>query len=328
LGTQSGEAGGAAGGATPAWSTWYYHFNDLGTVLATTDSGGDAIGVYEPDFFGNYTQTVVAEGDGGEGGEGGGEGGFQALTVPETPAPRPDTLGLQSKFFDPWAGLYDFGLRWLDPERGRWMSEEPLGLDGPNLYQFVFNAPLGYWDFMGLNGSQLTGDPYIDWFYERNEKFSKGHAYVFPEVMRQAWDSSDEVFEELSRLPVVGAIGDAANAFVYTCKGEYTKAGISFFWFAMPGNGKLWDDVLERHHLLPKEFKNWFKDRGLNVEDFVMVIGRSMHRYKPNGLHTGLNGDNWNAVWRAFKENNPTATRQEIIDQMLRMLDDFWKRFD
>jgi hypothetical protein len=129
LGAQSGAAGGAAGGATPAWSTWYYHFNDLGTVLATTDSGGDAIGVYEPDFFGNYTQTVVAEGDGGEGGEGGGEGGFQALTVPETPAPRPDTLGLQSKFFDPWAGLYDFGLRWLDPERGRWMSEEPLGLD-------------------------------------------------------------------------------------------------------------------------------------------------------------------------------------------------------
>ena len=87
--------------------------------MATTDSGGDAIGVYEPDFFGNYTQTVVAEG----------EGGFHALTVPETPAPRPDALGLQSKFFDPWAGLYDFGLRWLDPERGRWMSEEPLGLD-------------------------------------------------------------------------------------------------------------------------------------------------------------------------------------------------------
>lgn len=41
--------------------------------------------------------------------------------------------------------------RWLDPERGRWISEEPVGLDGPNLYHFNFNNPVNRIDEDGLN---------------------------------------------------------------------------------------------------------------------------------------------------------------------------------
>lgn len=32
------------------------------------------------------------------------------------------------------------------------MSREPFGLDGPNLYLFVFNDPVNHWDFAGLLG--------------------------------------------------------------------------------------------------------------------------------------------------------------------------------
>jgi RHS repeat-associated protein len=161
LGVQSGEAGGDAGASTPAWSRWHHHYNDLGTVIAATDEDGAKIGVYTPDFWGNYRESIETE-------------TLQALrdsldassldaddeTIAELLRangltleldPRPDTLGLTSKFFDDWAGLYYFGARWYDPERGRWISEEPLGLDGPNRYHFGFNSPLDGFDVDGLS---------------------------------------------------------------------------------------------------------------------------------------------------------------------------------
>ncbi len=45
--------------------------------------------------------------------------------------------------------MYYFGARWYDPELGRWLSPEPLGLDGPNLYHFNFNDPIDYVDLTG-----------------------------------------------------------------------------------------------------------------------------------------------------------------------------------
>ena len=63
---------------------------------------------------------------------------------------RPDTLGLTSMFFDDGARLYCFNARWYDPERGRWMSKDPMGyFDNPNLYQFVMNDPLSFTDPTG-----------------------------------------------------------------------------------------------------------------------------------------------------------------------------------
>jgi hypothetical protein len=32
----------------------YFHYNDLGTVLAQTESDGTLEGAWEPDHFGNY----------------------------------------------------------------------------------------------------------------------------------------------------------------------------------------------------------------------------------------------------------------------------------
>ena len=99
----------------------YYHYNDLGTVLSATDHNGDKIGVWEPDHFGNYRLAAAG-------------------------SPSRPEIGLTGKHFDEDAGLYYFGGRWYDPERGRWLSEEPLGQDGPNPFHFVFNDPINSFD--------------------------------------------------------------------------------------------------------------------------------------------------------------------------------------
>ncbi len=116
LAAQSGSGGGIS---QDAWAKWYYAANDLATSLVTTDGGGNEISVSEPDGFGNYREVLGT---------------------------RPDTLGLDGKFFEADAGAYYFRYRWQDAERGRWLSKEPSGWDGPNLYHLDYNDPVNYYD--------------------------------------------------------------------------------------------------------------------------------------------------------------------------------------
>jgi hypothetical protein len=46
--------------------------------------------------------------------------------------------------------MYDFNFRLYDPVIGRFIQQEPLGLDGPNPYHFTFNNPVNSFDPNGL----------------------------------------------------------------------------------------------------------------------------------------------------------------------------------
>ncbi len=106
-----------------AFERYYYHFSDLGTVMATSNASGSKLGVYEPDTYGNYN---CKNGD------------------------KPDYSGMTSKWFDPDSELSYYGFRWYDHERGRWMSKEPYGRQMPNLYALGSNSTLNGFDYDGL----------------------------------------------------------------------------------------------------------------------------------------------------------------------------------
>ena len=120
LGVQTGEDYTYTDSVMVDHDQWFYHFNDLGTLQATTNEGGYYLGVYEPDFFGRYDGQSIS-GD------------------------KPDEMGLTSKFYDEDSELYWFGARWYDAERGRWTGIEPLRLDGPNWYVYVNNMTPNYY---------------------------------------------------------------------------------------------------------------------------------------------------------------------------------------
>ena len=73
---------------------------------------------------------------------------------------------------------------------------------------------------------------------------------------------------------------------------------------------------LERHHLLPRQFRSYFERAGLDINssDYTVELPRDVHRLKPNGLHTGP--DNWNALWRRFFEANPNASSVKILEHL------------
>ena len=60
-------------------------------------------------------------------------------------------FGFQGGLYDPDTGLVEFGCRWYDAATGRWISKDPILLDGGwNVYAFCDNDPVNRIDPSGL----------------------------------------------------------------------------------------------------------------------------------------------------------------------------------
>jgi hypothetical protein len=81
------------------------------------------------------------------------------------------------------------------------------------------------------------------------------------------------------------------------------------------------DLKLESHHTLPQEriLRDYFRDAGLDIEQFKTHVTRENHRYKPTGLHTGTG--NYNALWRRFLANHPKPDSNQIFEYLKELLD-------
>ena len=54
------------------------------------------------------------------------------------------------QYWDDDAGLYYYPFRYLMPGTQHWISPEPFGIDGPNVYHYGFGTPVMGWDSYGL----------------------------------------------------------------------------------------------------------------------------------------------------------------------------------
>ncbi|MBT7264767.1 MAG: hypothetical protein HN831_04765, partial [Waddliaceae bacterium] len=73
-----------------------------------------------------------------------------------------------SKRIDDELGLVFFGKRYYCPETGRWTTPDPQGFgDGPNLYAYVHNNPLAFFDLYGYE-SEYERNP-NDWDIRGND---------------------------------------------------------------------------------------------------------------------------------------------------------------
>lgn len=73
-----------------------------------------------------------------------------------------------AKRLDPETGLIAFGLRYYIPSLGRWLTPDPAGdVDGPNLYAYVHNNPLRYFDRLGLYSDEFdcSWDPVFPTYF-------------------------------------------------------------------------------------------------------------------------------------------------------------------
>ena len=74
---------------------------------------------------------------------------------------------------------------------------------------------------------------------------------------------------------------------------------------------------IDGHHLLPRQFEDWFHQRGIrSIHDYIIKIDRELHKR----IH-GKGGkwkDSWNGLWRAFidkYETGPQPSPEEILEK-------------
>lgn len=77
---------------------------------------------------------------------------------------------------------------------------------------------------------------------------------------------------------------------------------------------------LEGHHGLPEAFVKYFKDAGLEIADFIIILTAAKHRLKPGGLHTGKGkGGDWNTEWKEYIDENPEHDAKKIVRKLKKM---------
>ena len=93
----------------------------LGSTRALTDTSGNVVESVDYDSFGNGSSNLTR-------------------------------YGYTGREWDADANLYYYRNRWYDPQMGRFISADPIGLNGGiNLYAYVGNNPTRYVDPSGLN---------------------------------------------------------------------------------------------------------------------------------------------------------------------------------
>ena len=72
-------------------------------------------------------------------------------------------FGYAGGLYDPDTGLVRFGMRDYDPREGRWLTKDPIGLQGGyNVYSYVEGNPISRIDPLGLQyAGGFTGRPFV-----------------------------------------------------------------------------------------------------------------------------------------------------------------------
>ncbi len=116
----------------PGGTTYFYHFDGLGSTIAMTNAAGTMVNKYAYDEYGNILNQV------------------EAVSNPFKYVGRYGVMQDDT-------GLLYMRARYYDPETGRFLSKDPIGYRGGfNLYMYGHNSPVNWIDPLGLR----PGDRY------------------------------------------------------------------------------------------------------------------------------------------------------------------------
>ncbi|WP_170151111.1 DUF2380 domain-containing protein [Caminibacter pacificus] len=76
------------------------------------------------------------------------------------------------------------------------------------------------------------------------------------------------------------------------------------------------DSSTEYHHIFPQQFRNWFLQKGIDVDKYTIAITKKDHRTGNLALHK----TQWNREWYEWIRQHPNATKSEILYQVEKML--------
>ncbi len=212
--------------------------------------------------------------------------------------------GYTGEWTDPTSLVY-LRARYYDPATGRFISKDPVR-GFPNLpqtlnpYTYAINNPVRYTDPSGEFIDVALDIAFISYdIYTLVNHWNTGCGDITSDLLALGLDIGGALLPFATGLGMVARVGSKAD--------DVTRFVSKI------------DDVvkIEKHHLLPREFRAFFERAGLNIEEYIMELPIKQHRLKPGGLHTGT--ENWNKAWKEFFSRFPNATRYEILSELSRL---------
>lgn len=65
----------------------------------------------------------------------------------------------------------------------------------------------------------------------------------------------------------------------------------------------------EKHHIFPQAFKPWFFQKGINIDEHLILLEVQKHR----SIHRGERGGPWNAAWFEWIMGHQGSEKEEIF---------------
>jgi RHS repeat-associated protein len=130
-----------------ASQVYYYHLDHLGTPRELTDVAGKIVWSARYRAYGALALADVAEID--------------------------NPLRFQGQYYDQETGLHYNLNRYYDPQAGRFIHQDPIGLTGGvNLFQYAVN-PINWVDPLGLSNNPLSDTPLGDILIPASQRTGK-----------------------------------------------------------------------------------------------------------------------------------------------------------
>ena len=75
------------------------------------------------------------------------------------------------------------------------------------------------------------------------------------------------------------------------------------------------------HHLMPRQFKDFFSKRGIDIDAHTVSLGDVSHLKGVHGSGLGNMPGRWNQQWGDWISKNPNATAKDVYQQLGSMMD-------
>jgi hypothetical protein len=80
---------------------------------------------------------------------------------------------------------------------------------------------------------------------------------------------------------------------------------------------------MQRHHIFPQKFRDFFQARGVEIDKFTVEISQGKHLGSVHGKGDLITPGRFNQRWAEFIEANPNASAKEIYQFGGRLMDEY-----
>ena len=186
---------------------FYFHRDRLGNIAEITDFEGTVVQSYVYDAFGKVT---IYDKDGNE-------------ITPSSANYLETPYAFTGRELDPETGLYFYRARYYDPNSGRFISEDPIGISGGdfNFYKYSVNNPANRIDPFGLQDFGYADD-YVSILYDSPAAL---------ELNRDAENYGRAVQKGLKNLYIASGVIVVGGVIIYTAPVIASEVAYAFVFY-------------------------------------------------------------------------------------------------